>query len=269
MSLSGKYVAEFGRWLKRGCLACVCRTCEKGTKMSNEEQSPDGKILSMVHNRAVSPTPALDKIERYWNVVRSNRLVPSRSEIDPRGLEGVLGNTFILERITGGLARFRIAGSHISEITGLELRQMPVSALFLPDSREILSDALIATFEDPAAIRMRLESKSGFGREKLTGEMILLPLRSDQGQIDRILGGIALDGKIGRRPRRLEIMGQSRQSLIGYAGPETIEKQVRTTKVPAFRPSASAPVAPRKGDTMATEAPSLGGSHLKLVVDNS
>ena len=237
--------------------------------MSTEEQSPDGKILSMVHSRTVSPTPALDKIERYWNVVRANRLVPSRSEIDPRGLEGVLGHTFILERITGGLARFRIAGSHISDITGLELRQMPVSALFMPNSREILSDALISAFEDPAAIRMRLESKGGFGRERLGGEMILLPLRSDQGQIDRILGGISLDGKIGRRPRRLEILGQSRQSLVGYAGPNKTETPI-TTKGPSFRPPHSAPAGPRFGERSIARDPSdLGGSHLKLVVDNS
>lgn len=236
--------------------------------MSKEDQSPDGKILSMVSNRAVSPTPTLDKIERYWNVVRSNRLVPSRSEIDPRGLEGVLGHTFILERITGGLARFRIAGSHISDITGLELRQMPVSALFAPNSREILSDALISAFEDPAAIRLRLESKGGFGREKLTGEMILLPLRSDRGEIDRILGGIALDGKIGRRPRRLEILGQSRQSLVGYAGPQRAEAPVEMKSLTPRLPL-SAPSGPRFGISSSSDAPGLGGAHLKLVVDNT
>lgn len=240
--------------------------------MSKEEQSTDGNVLSMVRTRAVTPTPALDKIERYWNVVRANRLVPSRCEIDPRGLEGVLGNAFILERITGGLARFRIAGSHISDLTGLELRQMPISALFMPTSREVLSDALMATFEDPASIRMRIESKGGFGRETLTGEMILMPLRSDLGVVDRVLGGIVMDGKIGRTPRRLEITSQSRQSLVGYAGPAHAKPELNSVispKAPAG-PIGSVPNVPRKAAPSETssERPNQGGLHLKLVVDN-
>lgn len=241
--------------------------------MSNEEQKSDGNVLSMIRQRTVTPTPALDKIERYWNVVRTNRLVPSRCEIDPRGLEGVLGNAFILERITGGLARFRIAGSHITELTGLELRQMPISALFMPTSREVLSDALVATFEDPATIRMRIESKGGFGRENLTGEMIFMPLRSDMGQIDRVLGGIVMDGKIGRTPRRLEITSQSRQSLVGYAGPShakptsvpNVPKPAKTERGSfPMPPNASPMPPPRQPDPKPRDR-----SHLRLIVDNA
>ena len=240
--------------------------------MSKEEQSTDGNVLSIVRTRAVTPTPALDKIERYWNVVRANRLVPSRCEIDPRGLEGVLGNAFILERITGGLARFRIAGSHISELTGLELRQMPISALFMPTSREVLSDALTATFEDPASIRMRIESKGGFGREALKGEMILMPLRSDLGQVDRVLGGIVMDGKIGRTPRRLEITSQSRQSLIGYAGPAHAKPEMTSVILPKgpSGPVGTVPTVSRSATPSKTQErrDTSGGAHLRLVVSN-
>ena len=238
----------------------------KGRTMSTKEPKLDGKILSLIRKRPVTPTPALDKIERYWNVVRGNRLVPSRVEIDPRGLEGALGHTFILERITGGLARFRIAGSQISEITGLELRQMPVSALFSANSRDILSEALIAVFEDPACIKLRIESRGGFGRETLTGEMMLLPLRSDTGQIDRVLGGISLNGKIGRTPRRLDILGQSRQTLVGYAGPEETNAFTNPPLHAERPPLGAAPgnFARRRSDPQ----PRLGGAHLKLVVDN-
>lgn len=240
--------------------------------MSKEEQSPDGNVLTMVRQRAVTPTPALDKIERYWNVTRSNRLVPSRCEIDPRGLEGVLGNAFILERITGGLARFRIAGSHITELTGLELRQMPISALFTPTSREVLSDALVATFEDPATVRMRIESKGGFGRQALSGEMILMPLRSDMGQIDRVLGGIVMDGKIGRTPRRLEITSQSRQSLVGYAGPaHSAPTLAPIAPVNATSNGASLQIPKNAGRKASAKLPNTRSSdrrHLRLVIDN-
>lgn len=186
--------------------------------MGKGHDRPQGdNVLSMqVRARA---SAKIDRIESYWNSVRGNRLVPSRCEIDPRGMDGFLGNAFILERITTGLARFRIAGSHLSDLTGLELRQMPFSALFLPGSREILANAFEAVFDEPAMVRFAISSPAGFGRDALEGELILLPLRSDLGDVDRVLGGLILEGKVGRTPRRIEIVGQSRQSLIGYAGP--------------------------------------------------
>lgn len=202
----------------------------------------------------------IDRVESYWNTIRGNRLVPSRCEIDPRGLDGVLGHAFILERITGGLARFRIAGSHLSDLTGLELRQMPISALFLPGSRDILSEALTAVFDEPAQVRMTISSPGSFGRDALTGELTLLPLRSDLGDVDRVLGGIVLDGRIGRTPRRMEILSQSRKSLTGYAGPmhggdvaspeQPVIPRTLTTKVK--------PDAPTK----------VARGHLTLVVSN-
>ena len=82
---------------------------------------------------------------------------------------------------------------------------MPISALFLPGSREILSETLQSVFDDPAATRLVIHSPKGVGRAELKGEMLLLPLRSDLGDIDRVLGGIWLEGDIGRTPRRFEI----------------------------------------------------------------
>lgn len=221
--------------------------------MSTNDAGNGNNIYSLDAGR-ISGSPKLDKLERYWNSVRGNRLVPSRCEIDPRGLEGVLPNAFILERIAGGLARFRIAGSHLTEATGFELRHMPISALFKPPSREILSDAMQAVFDDPASVRFQIESQAAFGRERLAGEMILLPLRSDLGDVDRVLGGIALEGKFGRTPRRLDVISQSRRSLVGYAGPQhatdTEEKR------PADAPTQEPPV------------PKPERSHLTLVIDN-
>ena len=91
--------------------------------------------------------------------------------------------------------------------------------------------------------------------------MVLLPLRSDLGDIDRVLGGIALNGQIGRTPRRLEILSQSRQSLVGFAGP---------------RHGTDRPSIATKGQTpQASDAPTstartnAARSGLRLVVDNS
>lgn len=228
--------------------------------VTSNDQQQGGTVLPLATRSRV--TAKVDRIAHYWNSVRGKRLVPSRCEIDPRGLDGVLGHAFILERITGGLARFRIAGSHLSDLVGLELRQMPLSALFLPGSREILSDALQAVFEEPAVVRMAISSPGGLGRGALEGELILLPLRSDLGDIDRVLGGIVLDGQVGRTPRRIEIVSQSRQSLTGYAGSA---HGLRPAPADLARDANRRRTARRKrpdGDT-----PLVHG-HLRLVISN-
>lgn len=229
--------------------------------MGTSHDQPRGSTVLPLATRSRA-TAKVDRIANYWDVVRGKRLVPSRCEIDPRGLDSVLGHAFILERITGGLARFRIAGSHLSDLAGLDLRQMPLSALFLPGSRDILSDALLAVFEEPAVVRMSIASPAGFGREGLEGELILLPLRSDLGDIDRVLGGIVMDGKLGRTPRRLEILGQSRQSLTGFAGPAHSSRTVSADIARTVDPRR-----PHRRKVPAVEKP-VFHRHLRLVISN-
>lgn len=238
---------------------------EKVEQMSTGgDHTHDNNVLSL--DARPKRYQQIDQIEGYWNKVRGNRLVPSRCEIDPRGLNGVLSNAFILERIAGGLARFRIAGSHLCEISGLELRQMPLSALFVPDSRNILSEAMEAVFDEPAVVRMQVISPSGFGREKMVGELILMPLRSDLGDVDRILGGLVFEGKVGRTPRRIEIVDQSRQSLTGYAGDTPVSTPISNSlndyKEKPFKPADSTIVKPAKTERV------IERKHLRLVVSN-
>ncbi|MDJ0640232.1 MAG: PAS domain-containing protein [Paracoccaceae bacterium] len=231
---------------------------------TGSDKPRDGNVFSL--ERAPRRVQQIDQIERYWNKVRANRLVPSRCEIDPRGLEGVLGHAFILERIAGGLARFRIAGSHLTDLSGLELRQMPLSAIFLPGSREILSEALKSVFDEPAVVRMAITSPSGFGRPKLEGELILLPLRSDLGDVDRVLGGLVFEGQIGRTPRRIEIVGETRTSLTGYAGP------LHRNEPAADLPPVARPDQARKRPVVRVNTEALSNApergHLRLVVSN-
>ena len=183
----------------------------------DEDETEAGAVLPFEAWRRAQGDAALGRIEDYWSRVRAGRLVPARSEIDPRGLEGVLGHAFVLERIGTGLARLRIAGSHMSAFLGTEARGLPLSTLFEPESRDALADALEAVVDEPAAVRFSVVSARGFGKPELTGNIVLLPLRSDLGDVTRVLGGVALSGDAGRTPRRLRITGQSRRSLVGYA----------------------------------------------------
>lgn len=216
------------------------------------DMQPGGDcVVKLSDRRAAESISRLAPIERHWETARAGRLVPNRSDIDPREMSGVLENAFILERLATGLARFRLAGSHVNELVGLEVRGMPLSSIFTPDGRKVLSDALQAVFDEPATVRLLIESPAEFGRPEINGEMILLPLRSDLGDVTRVLGGLVMHGDAGRRPRRLSIAGQTRQTLTGYAQP-------------------AAPV--REGQRRVTPtrvAPGEPTPHLRLVVDNA
>ncbi len=133
--------------------------------MARQDDPVDsGNVVSLSEIRGIGSRPAIAQIEAYWQTTRRGRLVPSRSDVDPRGLHGALEHAFVLERISSGLARFRVAGSHLTELMGLEVRGMPLSSIFVPEARAKLSDAIEAAFDTPATIRLSLVSEAGFGR---------------------------------------------------------------------------------------------------------
>ncbi len=197
--------------------------------------------------------PTLSRVDAYWNQQRKGRLVPCRSDIDPMGLEGVLANVFIAERISTGLARFRIAGTHLNEIVGLDVRGMPVSAIFNSPDREKLAQGLEAVFDHPATFHIKLESEKSFGRGHLSGEMMFFPLRSDLGEISRALGVVTMTGDVGRTPRRFSIVEEHRRGLTGYGGPEAAQNR-------AFEAGHNEPTKPSKRTL---------SQHLRLVADNT
>ncbi|MEI4262430.1 PAS domain-containing protein [Roseovarius sp. D0-M9] len=148
---------------------------------------------------------ALSEFERYWGDMRKGALVPRRSDIDPRGIEPLLANAFITERIAPGLARLRIAGGHLTDLMGMEVRGMPISAFIEPGSRDALANHLVYLFDQPATLRLTLSSPARPGAPALQGTLLMMPLRSDLGDISRALGCLVSTGKIGRGPRRFEI----------------------------------------------------------------
>ncbi len=201
----------------------------------DQDKSKPTTLVSLSERRQIQRHSALVTVEGYWEALRGSRLVPDRSDVDPRGLAGALEHAFVLERIAPGLARFRVAGMHLSDLIGLEVRGMPISATFTPDARPKLSTALEAAFSEPAQIRMRLKGEDGIGRPELNGELLILPLRSDSGEVSRALGCVAMEGTIGRQPRRLSITEIEHKTLVGFADGNGEDHELRPTEPPAAR----------------------------------
>lgn len=206
-----------------------------------------------------APDAALAQFEAYWREKRHGAIVPRRSDIDPRGIEPLLGNAFVAERIAPGLARMRIAGGHLTDLMGMEVRGMPISAFLEPGARDALAHHLVRLFDQPATLRLSLASAARPGAPALTGTLLLLPLRSDLGDISRALGCLVSSGTIGRGPRRFDITDARVTPLdtsnLPEARPRLLTGADDSSAAHNGRDSAKAPV--KEASNLASERPYL------------
>ena len=185
--------------------------CES-SDMDNSDQN-NHNVVTMTEFRTETGFSAIAQVEGYWEALRGARVMPKRSEIDPRGIESALEYTFVLERIAPGMARLRIAGSHLSDLMGMEVRGMPLTSFVTPAGRRQLSDALEEVFQRPSVCELRLSAETGRDRPPLEARMIMLPLKSDLGDVSRILGCFVAPGDIGRSPRRFDVVGSKMRPI--------------------------------------------------------
>jgi hypothetical protein len=125
----------------------------------------------------------------YWNALRGSRPAPKRFEIEPSRIANNLPDTFILERINHINARFRLAGTRITETLGMELRGRNLFELFDAEDAETLQNQmeLIATHCAVGVFRMSAESSDG---KTTSFEVLILPLIHTRDSVERFLGSV-------------------------------------------------------------------------------
>jgi len=151
----------------------------------------------------------------HWRACRRGGDVPMRADIDPRAIEPLISSAFVAERIAPGVARLRVAGAHLSDLMGMEVRGMPLATFIEPRDRDGFAMRVVDLFDGPAILRLALRGRRGLGRPALGGTLMLLPLRSDLGDISRALGCLVTDGPAGRAPRRFAVTGAETLPLSG------------------------------------------------------
>lgn len=182
----------------------------------------------------ITNTSRLDGIaalEAYWQALRGARSMPLRSEIDPRGIQDALDFTFIVERVTAGVARFRLAGSQLNELMGMDVRGMPITSMFSTNARSQMGQAIERVFDGPEIIEANLQSPSGAGKSNLSAQMILLPLRSDLGDVSRAIGCFPTQGEFGRPPRRFDVVGNIKRTPLDGGNRQFIPPQSEPTLI--------------------------------------
>lgn len=231
-------------------------------------------VVSLMPRRSEQQFSALKEVEAYWEGLRNGRPVPSRADVDPRGMQNALEYAFILERIAPGVGRFRLAGTHLTDLMGMEVRGMPLTAMLMPEARAQMSETLEAVFQTPQVTIVTLRSDRGVGRAPLEAQLLLCPLKSDLGDVNRVLGCLQSKGEIGRQPRRFDIVEvTSRPLLTDEVSPADLPP-VRTdlsNQPPAGKLTFPAPKASASDDVEgdkreAQEKPRV--SFLRLVTNN-
>ncbi|KIN65008.1 PAS domain family protein [Sulfitobacter noctilucicola] len=220
------------------------------------DKSPHNEqnVLAMSDFQSTTGYAAIAQVEAYWEAVRGTRLLPKRSDIDPRGIERALENAFILERIAPGVARLRIAGSHLNDLMGMEVRGMPLTAMFTPAARTEISDLLEIVFQTPAISTLHLCSEGAVGRPPLEARLILLPLKSDLGDVSRVLGCFVAQGDVGIAPRRFDVMKKEVLHIAAGQPPAPAPTEAKVPKSPSLPRTE-----PRYSTGLSEDAPTFSG----------
>lgn len=176
----------------------------------------------------------LNDLRAYWDHLRGRRQVPYRAELDPRRFEDALDSMFILEALGPENVRIRLAGTRLCEVMGMELRGMVPQGLIADADRSRFDYALKAVLSGPSVAEFRLQARDAAGTQA-EAEMLLLPLRSDFGDVTRVLGCASGLAPLTKAPAEFSILQQrveplslggavepaERTGLPGFAEPQT------------------------------------------------
>lgn len=170
--------------------------------------------------------PPIAEIRRYWDALRAGRLMPLRSEVDPRDMSSFLECCFILDRQNAGDTRFRVAGMALNELMGMELRGMHVRSVIEPAGRAAFSATLEKMFGTPEVQDYQLSSAPPHA-PAMRGRLLVLPLKGDTGEVDRAMGCFVTEGIVGIPPRRFSVDHVEQTCL------KTGARIYQETKIPA------------------------------------
>lgn len=170
----------------------------------NQISVTPSNVVALWHHRDAMINPIVSDLIRYWDGLRQGGDVPLRSDVDPREIKDALAYSFILDHTRPGTVRFRLAGQHLTQLMGMDVRGMPLRSFFELSDRKRLMEHVEMVFEGPCSLDINLVSDAQ-GRAPLDGRMTLMPLKDSDGRVSRALGIMVTDGVIGLPPRRFRI----------------------------------------------------------------
>ena len=207
--------------------------------------------------------PIFTNLYEHWRALRHSNDVPKRSDIDPRVFPDALENTFIFERIAKGDFRARLAGMSLCDMMGMEVRGLSAASFMQSAERVRMENTLEQILSRPAVGELALAGVDIAGNT-VDVNMILLPLRNDLGEVNRMIGCISYPQKPFNAPLRFSIKAQ-KLTPLSMLGSNSEEIAVGfSEKIEPFR---VAPVRALAENKNPAKSPKKTG-HLTLIQDS-
>ncbi len=169
----------------------------------------------VIEGRRRMKTPLiLRQVEAYWEGLRPFGGLPTRDQINPRGLDSALDYAFLLDKPSTGECTFRLGGERLGDILGIALDRVPLLAMLSQADQPTLRSALNSVFEEPAIMRAELSSEDSIMRPEFDANLLLLPLKAADDEITQSLGVLHFDGPIGRSPRQFNRISHNLTRLV-------------------------------------------------------
>jgi len=127
----------------------------------------------------------------YWNDLRGARIAPGRLEIEPSRISATLPETFMLERTDPASYHYRLAGTRLCEIFGVELRGTNLLAGWTASDRTAIAASLKSTCEQGAVTLLTIEAGADMAR-RVQLEVIMLPLMHANNTMERVIGAMSV-----------------------------------------------------------------------------
>lgn len=228
-----------------------------------------GSILQLRNFRPAMNDPIILDLITYWEGLRAGRIVPARSDIDPRSIKSALEHTFIVEQVKDGHPRIRLAGMAVCDLLGMELRGMPLRSLIAPPNRDNFDGLLGQVMQTPQITELTLMCEMPHGKIA-KARMLLLPLQDHNGKITRVLGCISLQSTLRASPMRFAITDIKQTRIVAGEAIASVQPAAGFAEVAeSYRPQASPQFREITGNPNHKKTPTKGGRpNLRLVRDD-
>lgn len=125
---------------------------------------------------------------RHWLALRQQDAVPHRGAVDPTRFHDCLDMAWLMERHEDGHYRYRLAGQAIADIHGGIRRGTDTASLFNPQALDMFRSRWEAVLDRGQLVRAEGIVLLAGGDQVSRVERLMLPLRSDNGEVSVILG---------------------------------------------------------------------------------
>ncbi len=143
--------------------------------------------------------PALKQLFAYWTAKRGVRAVPARADINPSEIKPLLPDVMIWKaEASGGPYTIRLVGERIVRFVGRN-NTGASATLGMPEAAAAAMNAVLAQVVTSGRPLFRIGKAYWLAEKSYRDfEACYLPLSSDGGAVDMILGGVTFDAAMAR-----------------------------------------------------------------------